>query len=149
LFLAVVAILAYRDVHLMEYRRGLAPLALPGASRLRVPADTAQQQQWLVQELRKKAQTFVFGEHAHNSVYFWTGIAPPTALNATVWPYLLRPEQQRRVVAAIDGCQGVYLVREEYAGPAPPGETPLSDYLNARFRRPRVRYGRWELWTAQ
>jgi hypothetical protein len=147
LLLVLAAMLAYRGVHLTHYRHGLTPLALPGASRLRVPAETAQQQQWLVHELRRNAETFVFGEHAHNSVYLWTGLAPPTALNATVWPYLLRPEQQRRIVAALKGRTGVYVVREDYAAPPPAGEAPLRKYLQGHFRL-KVRHGRWELWTA-
>jgi hypothetical protein len=146
LSLMLIATLAYRDVSLWRYRISLTRLALPGAERLRVPADVAAEQQWLARRLSEQADTFVFGEHARNSFYLWTGLEPPTGFNATVWPYLLRPDQQRRIVTALRNQPRVCLVREEYQGPRPKGETPLADYLAAHFRRHDA-FGRYTVWT--
>ncbi len=134
LLLAVGVTLAWRDVWLYRYRDSLTPLELRGASRLRVPAEIAAEQQWLVAHLRDNASTFVFGEHARNSVYFWAELEPPTALNATVWPYLLRPEQQRRIVSALRAHSRICLVRETYAASPPSGEQPLAAYLTKDFQ---------------
>ncbi len=146
LILATVT-LTWRGVWLYQYRASLPPLGLRGASLLCVPAETAAEQQWLVAHLQSQADTFVFGEHARNSLYFWTGREPPTALNATVWPYLLTSEQQQRIVAALKTYSRAYLVRERYAAPPPQKEQPLAEYLTDAFH-PQAKFGRFEIFNA-
>lgn len=142
----VAGTLAYRDVCLWSYRQSLAPLNLPGAVRLRAPEEIVSQYAWLARVLRENADTFVFGEHTQNSVYFWTGIKAPSALSATVWPYLLRREQQERVVESLRGRQRVCLIRDRFNTLPPPPDAPLGDYLANNFRR-EASHGRFELWT--
>ncbi|MBW3598971.1 MAG: hypothetical protein KY475_17075, partial [Planctomycetes bacterium] len=108
--------------------------------------EVASQQQWLTCVLQQNADTFLFGEHALNSVYFWTQIRPPTAINATVWPYMLRDGQQERIVASLEQRQRVCLIRDGAYPHASPAGSPLSDFLDANFRRHAV-FGRIEVWT--
>src|SRR5262249_20862430 len=77
----LMATIAVRAVAFHRRAQTLTPLGLPGADLLRMPAERATRYRWLTSTLRERADTFVFAEHARDSFYFWTGLAPPTGLN--------------------------------------------------------------------
>ena len=141
---SLVVILGVRDVALHARRAGMASLDLPGAARVRMPARDAARYRWLAATLRANADTFVFGEHARDSFYFWTGLEPPTGLNPTFWPHLLRHDEQRRIIAALDAMPRVAVVHERYDGRLP-ADSPLLAYLATRFR-PAFAEDDFEVW---
>lgn len=90
-------ILAYRAERLYE---SLAPLNLPGAERIHVDKDVAQDFQWLAANLKQNCDTFV-GLPGLPSFYFWTGEPLPGPvhqvagqLNWDQWMDLFTPAQQ-------------------------------------------------------
>jgi hypothetical protein len=82
-----------------EYRAG-TPLALPGATRLRVPEEIAATYQWITYNLRAYADGFI-GMPATNSLYLWTGQEPPTTKNPGAWMILLDEAEEREVAQAL------------------------------------------------
>ncbi|MDA1179460.1 MAG: hypothetical protein O2931_11750 [Planctomycetota bacterium] len=122
-----LSILLWRGVWLTKYRQGLVALDLPGCHLLAMDRDLVEQYRWLVATLQEHADTFVFAEHGHNSLYFWTQMPPPTSLNVTFWPFLLRPEEQSRIVSALKAKQRVCVVHEEFGAELPDG--PLRSYI--------------------
>ena len=144
LFLLLTCSLVFRAAYDCHYRNSLTPLALPGAQLLRVPAEKARRLQWLVTTLREESDTFVFGENTCNSLYFWTQQRPPTSLNPTFWPFLLRPEEQRRVIAALDGMSRTAVVHQPFGAPLP-DDSALLKYLRERFQ-PAHRHHATEVW---
>jgi hypothetical protein len=87
----------------------------------------------MVSQLRERADTFVFRAHTRGSLYYWTRLSPPTWCNATCWPYLLKEDQQREIIAALDQRARVCAVDEPYSAPLPVWTSPLLRYLNERF----------------
>ncbi len=144
LLVALTCSLVFRAASVGHYRNSLTPLALPGAQWLRVPAEKADRLQWLVRTLRDESDTFVFGEHACNSLYFWTQHKPPTSLNPTFWPFLLRADEQQRVVAALGEASRTAVVHEPFGAPLP-DDSILLKYLRERFR-PAHRHHATEVW---
>ena len=144
----VVALLActlvLRDVEFHRARAALTPLDLPGAARLRLAPARVADYQWLARTLRTNTDTFVFGEHARNSFYFWTELPPPTGLNPTFWPFLLRPAEQDRIVAALERARRPAVVHEPYDGSLDEG-APLRSHVLSRFE-PAVGDGYFEVW---
>jgi len=134
----LTCLLVFRSAHLCDYRNRLASLSLSGAELMRVPPEKASRIQWLVRTLREESDTFVFGGHACNSLYFWTGQRPPTSLNPTFWPFLLRQEEQRRVIAALGDTPRAAVVHEPFGAPLPK-DSALLKYLDERFQPARRR----------
>jgi hypothetical protein len=144
LVVLLAATLLARDVSLYRRRAVLTPLDLPGAARVRMPAEDAARYRWLAATLRANADTFVFGEHARDSFYFWTGLEPPTGLNPTFWPHLLRHDEQQRIVDALEVAPRPAVVHEPYDGTLP-ADSPLLAYLGTRFR-PALAEHDFEVW---
>jgi hypothetical protein len=120
-----------------QYREGLTPLDLPGTAGMRLPAGQVALLRWAAAELARRADTFVGFPQARNSLYLWTGLEPPTALNATYWPLMLDRAQQQRVVAALERHPRAAVLWENSGDPggstfAGPGY-PLVDYLRRKF----------------
>jgi hypothetical protein len=140
----LVATIVVRDVAFHRRAQTLVPLGLAGADLLRMPAERAARYRWLTSTLQERADTFVFAEHARDSFYFWTGLPPPTGLNPTFWPFLLRPAEQDRVVAALDRARRPAVVHEPYDRALDDG-APLRRHLLARFV-PAAGDGYFEVW---
>jgi hypothetical protein len=134
-----------RDVWFARYAASLSPLDLPGATLVRMPPRDAARYRWLTETLRAHSDTFVFREHARNSFYFWTRLPPPTGLNPTFWPHLLRRSEQQHVVTALAGHRRVAVVHEPSFNGALPADSVLLDYLSARFR-PALADDGFEVW---
>ena len=94
---------------LQIYRENV-PLGLPGASRLRLPADQVYKLRWLAERVRDDCDTFVTLP-GFSSLYFWTGKTPPTSLNTGAWMRMLNDRQQAEVVRALDDYPRVVAVR--------------------------------------
>ena len=81
----------------------LTPLALPGASSVRLrPAEVVEYQR-LTQRM-KQFDTFV-SQPGLLSLHFWTERPPPTTWNAGAWMRLIVPERQREIVAALQRAE--------------------------------------------
>jgi hypothetical protein len=128
---AAIATLGLRGVYVARHRAGLEPLALPGAQRLRLEKDFVRRQHWLVNQLRRHADTFVFGEHGQNSLYFWSDMGPPTSLNTTFWPFILRECEQQRIVNRLSAFRNPCVVRTPFDAQLPSG--PLARYIDDHF----------------
>jgi len=76
-------------------------IGLPGASVLRVDYDLATQFRVTTATLRTNGGPFVT-VYGVNSLYLWTQMAPPTAANTTVWPWMLNDSEQSAIVAVLE-----------------------------------------------
>jgi hypothetical protein len=81
----------------------LTPLALPGASYLRLRAPEVEEYQRLTQRM-KQFDSFV-SQPGLLSLYFWTERPPPTNWNAGAWMRLIVPERQHEIVSALQQAE--------------------------------------------
>jgi hypothetical protein len=81
----------------------LTPLALPGASSVRLRPAEVEEYQRLTQRM-KPFDTFV-SQPGLLSLHFWTERPPPTTWNAGAWMRLIVPERQREIVAALQRAE--------------------------------------------
>jgi hypothetical protein len=95
-------VLAYRA---QRFYASKTPLNLPGAERVHVEKQEAENFQWLVTNLRQNCDTFV-GLPGIPSLYFWTGKPmpglvhqPPGQLNFGQWMDMFTPAQQKAIIA--------------------------------------------------
>jgi hypothetical protein len=110
------------------YAQGV-PLGLPGAERVRVPAEQAALYRLLATNLVKRCRTFVT-QPGLFSFHLFTGMDPPTRLNATVWMLLLSDAQQERIVERLDAsAEPVCALRRQRRV----FTTPLARYIEERF----------------
>jgi hypothetical protein len=125
-----------------EIRRALTPLDLPGAGSILVSPRDAARLQWVVANLRAHCDTFV-SKPGLDSLYFWTGLNPPTGLNTGPWMTLLDAGQQERVVAALSSHSRPCAVRSPAdvgfwlrgrdTGSSDPNAMPLARYIDEHF----------------
>ena len=126
------------------------PLALEGSERIRLPAGDADQYEGIVAELRASCDSFVT-EPGINSFYLWTGIDPPTYLNATDWMLLFDEQTQDAVVSAARRSPGLCLLRNQilaglWAQGRPVPERSLTRYLASGFE-PLASFNWYEILT--
>lgn len=81
----------------------LTPLALPGATLVRLPADEVTEYRELTQRM-KQFDSFV-SQPGLLSLYLWTETNPPTKWNAGAWVRLIGTERQNEIVAALQRTQ--------------------------------------------
>lgn len=99
LVLAVYTMLWMELPRLRAHYASTAPLELPGTRLVRLnPAFNALYVA-LAEHLKQESDVFVTYPGFH-SLYFWTGMAPPTHYNTTVWQ-LLSNEQQAAIVGQL------------------------------------------------
>jgi hypothetical protein len=93
------------------YQAG-APLQLPGAERVRLTAEPVQTYRSLARALGNRCDTFV-SIPGTNSLYLFSGVPPPTYLNATAWMFLFDDATQLRVVEGVERVPRACAVRNE------------------------------------
>ena len=140
-----IATLLYRDVSLWQRRQSFVALDFPGASFMRLPETKVRQYKQLVEFLRDESDSFIFRESTQNCVYFWAGIDPPTATNATIWPYMLNENQQQRTVDRLEEINRVVVVSTYSNSPLPKNNSPLSDYISENFQ-PELDVAGFKIW---
>ena len=116
----------------LAYDLGVQP-QLPGASRLRIAPSQAQTYERLAETLQSRCSTFL-SIPGLNSLYLFSGLEPPTYLNATAWMYLFDAPTQARVVERSEPIEGLCTVRSpalldfwRQGRPVPPG--PLVNFV--------------------
>jgi len=109
------------------------PLPFLGASQMRLNQEEAAPYVSLVNFLKGNCDTF-FGYPGVNSLYFWSGIGPPTPLNATHWTRLLSSIQQRSIVNALSMHPGACVFTVDLKGSASTVNSPLLQYIADDFR---------------
>jgi hypothetical protein len=120
------------------------PLSLPGSRLLRLPHQDVATFRWLVAQATQC--TTVITLPGLNSLYFWSGLEPPTGFNATAWPALLDRSQQQRIVDTVRPRQNVCVV-EYPAGIRTFGrdvivfQQPLMRFVRDEFRVVQERSG--------
>ena len=116
----------------------LTPLDLPGASRIRLPANEARTYQDLVLRLdRPEVDTFLTYPGL-NSLYVWARKDPPTGVNVSTWMLNLDDASQERIRDAADRHPGLVVVRNrQLIGDWTQGrrvdQRPLVRYIDERF----------------
>lgn len=118
--------------------RSLVRLDLPGARRLRLPEASVALYRWLALNLQAHADTFI-GVPALDSLYFWSGKEPPTAVNPNAWMLLLDEPEQATIVRALAARPGAAAVRADwstnfYGRGAPIELQPLARFINDEFQ---------------
>jgi hypothetical protein len=148
---AVIAILSsvllayvdYASVNFRAYEKGV-PLGLPGAERIHVPRQQAQDYHWLTNTLKSHCDVFI-GMPDLPSLYFWTGMQPATMLNADNWMLSINDEQQEAIISALsshpDAC--VFFNPDLFdfwiRGPMDTDKFPLAHYIHQNFKSVAVR----------
>jgi hypothetical protein len=113
-----------------QYRAGV-PLELPGAEGVRVPPAQAAVYRRLATSLRRNCAIFI-SQPGLNSLYFFSGLEPPTRMNATVWMLLFDDARQAALVERLARLPGpLCAVRRQRA--ARPWRTPLARFIDERF----------------
>jgi hypothetical protein len=87
-------------------------VSLHGTDHIRMPPADAAGYERFATAIRDRCESFI-SLPGLNSFYLWTGVPPPTGMNAGDWMYLLDTEQQQRVVDAVRGIERLCLVRSD------------------------------------
>jgi len=119
-----------------EYDAG-APPGLRGAERLRLPPEHAADLRALSSAIPGSCSSFLTLPGV-NSLYLFTGLDPPTGMNAGPWPMLFDRSDQRRIVEQVRGMDGLCAVRnrafvEDAIGTPDLPRRPLVGYIQRRF----------------
>jgi hypothetical protein len=111
------------------YRGGVS-LALPGAVRIHLPRDQVNQLHMLVQTLRSFCNP-IFVYPGFNSLYFWTGQAPPTLDLISHDIRLITGERQDAIAEALAQSRTACFVR--HPGLHPPRNPPFDQRMALLF----------------
>jgi hypothetical protein len=127
-----------------RYRRSI-PLGLPGAEHVRASAEVVATSQWLTGRIRERCPTFITMPGL-DSLYFFTGQAPPTMLNASPWVTVFDDTTQQRVVEQVRALGGLCVIRNNllvgfWRGAGPHRVGPLERYIDENFRTVESRDG--------
>jgi hypothetical protein len=85
------------------------PLGLPGAERLRAPADQAAQVNAVVDTIERRCDSFLTLPGL-NSFYIFARQEPPVVLNGP-WPFFFTAAEQREIVADVRDDRRLCVVR--------------------------------------
>jgi hypothetical protein len=146
---AVVAIALGAFVANVTMREGLVhsraeydaavPLALPGAATVRLSEEEDQAFREITALIDRECPASFVTEPGMMNFYIWTGMEPPTGMNATAWMTLFDDAKQQQVVDETSSIEGLCLLRSQTiaefwsAGPVPPG--PLVENLKQGFKQ--------------
>ncbi len=136
-------VLVFRDAYLWHHRQALTPLDLPGTRALHLPASQVSGYHDIVNELRDRCDTFIFYKDGHNSLYFWSQIAPPTSLNYTY--NMLTAQQRAAVIASLSEHDRVSVVQHIYPGWPFERDDPIICHILANYQPAELR-GSYLVW---
>jgi hypothetical protein len=114
-------------------------LDLPGASLLRIGAESAEQYEGLVELLHSNGCTTFIGWPNVNSLYLWSELPPPTPSGPNGWFYALDDEQQQQAVDDLRAAEKPCAIRNDdlaasYLKNEAPPDKPLVNYVEDNFR---------------
>jgi hypothetical protein len=112
-------------------------LGLPGAAFLHMPQEQAQFYRQLTRAVCANGRTF-FSMPGLCSLYFWSGLEPPTTLNAGAWFILFSPEKQAKVVQDLQQAPDLCIVRWKemnsfWSGQRDTSQNDIVRYINDHF----------------
>jgi hypothetical protein len=96
----------YRTFHVYKIYQSQIPLSFKGAEFVRLPEEDFALYNFLVENIKNNCDDFMTVPGI-NSLYFWTGIKPPTTFNATAVGLLNNDRQEaviREVQKSSRGC---------------------------------------------
>jgi hypothetical protein len=114
-----------------------APLRLPGAESIRLPAQQASQLRRLVAEINRDCSSLVTFP-GMNSFYIWTAQDPPTTARLEIWWLMLDGNEQESVVQQLAGKPRLCAVKnqqiiDKWAEGRSVPRRPLVDYIEGNF----------------
>jgi hypothetical protein len=124
-----------------------APLGLPGAESVRVPAQRGADLRALVAAVDKECKTFITYP-GMTSFYIWTGQQAPVPLYAGVWMFVLDSAAQQTLVDQLTG-RAVCVVKDQsvidfWSEGRPVPSRPLVEFIDTGFVSVRS-FGDYEL----
>jgi hypothetical protein len=123
----------------------LVPLALPGATHIRVMPSTANTYRWITEKLNRECTSF-FSMPGLFSFDFWTGKGTPTMMMMNDWTGFLNADQQQVIVNDLirnhTNCIVYYpeLVAMFQRG-RDMSQSPVAQYIHGHFRETAERNG--------
>jgi hypothetical protein len=86
-------------------------LGLRGCEWIHVAPHEAEAEQKLVRDIIETgASHLVFDGHTLNRFYFWTDLKPLTNANATLWPFMLSPNELTKLRNSVERTQSLCVV---------------------------------------
>lgn len=123
-------------------RRSTVPLGLPGAEHVRATESVAAGWRWISDTARASGR--FFSSPSQNSIYFWSRTDPPTDLNYTFRPDLLRPSERQRVAAALAAEPRLFVAfLSEFESYLMDYEPNPDDPVATLLKRELVPFGHW------
>jgi hypothetical protein len=125
-------------------------LGLPGAGTVRLPARQAAELRGLVAAVGQSCSSLITMP-GMNSLYIWSGDAPPAELRSEIWWLTIDAERQQALARQLDAAPRLCVVRNQalidfWAQGRPVPEGPLVRFIEASFS-PGGTFGDYELLT--
>ncbi|MBS1675745.1 MAG: hypothetical protein JST08_00020 [Actinobacteria bacterium] len=122
----------------IAYRHQKA-LPFPGATALRLPPETAETYERLINLVHENDCTTFIGYPNIDSFYLWAGIEPPVPYAPGAWVNALDSERQQRIVEELKKSPRPCLIRSDaraelWLRGAPAPDRPLARYVLNDFR---------------
>ena len=112
-----------------------ASLGLRGSEWIHVAPSEAEAEQKLVRDIVESgASHLVFDGHTLNRFYFWTDLKPLTNANATLWPFMLSPNELARLRRSVERSQSLcVVVPPDVPAPMPEETGEIADTRKALY----------------
>jgi hypothetical protein len=125
-----------------------APLGLPGADSVRMPAQKGAQVRALVASIDRDCTSFITFP-GMNSFYIWTAQDPPAELSSEVWWLVLNSEEQQLLLSQLVGRRHLCVVKNQrvidmWAAGRQIPDRPLVAFIDREFVSAGS-YGEYEL----
>ena len=133
----VIAIVVFGLVMVSAYQSSV-PLDLPGAHSVRVDSRQASALHGVVDSIDAHGCSYVITYPGMDSFYVWTDDQSSLRLRYGQWYLILSPDEQRAIVAQLQGQPGLCVVKNQavldfWTLGRPPPSGPLVDFVNHGF----------------